>query len=101
MSNIQRVDATAASITTAMTTSEANQEVRHEAVSLPGLVDATEMSTDRQFTTNLARGLEVLRAFTPDEPLLGNRELMSRTGLPKATVWRLTYTLTTLGYLNY
>ncbi|HYE50981.1 MAG TPA: IclR family transcriptional regulator [Azospirillaceae bacterium] len=54
---------------------------------------------DRQFVTALARGLEVLRAFTPAEPLLGNRELADRTGLPKPTVARLTHTLTRLGYL--
>ncbi|QBQ97318.1 IclR family transcriptional regulator [Paraburkholderia pallida] len=57
-------------------------------------------STDRQFAINLARGLQVLRAFTPAEPMLGNRELADRTGLPKATISRLTYTLTLLGYLN-
>lgn len=73
----------------------------HEAMPVPGLLNAIDMSTDRQFATNLARGLEVLRAFTPDEPLLGNRELAQRTGLPKATVWRLTYTLGMLGYLSY
>jgi DNA-binding IclR family transcriptional regulator len=59
-----------------------------------------ETSTDRQFAINLARGLQVLRAFTPTEPMLGNRELADRTGLPKATISRLTYTLTLLGYLN-
>ncbi|RAR56238.1 IclR family transcriptional regulator [Paraburkholderia unamae] len=65
---------------------------------LPAPPDAD--STDRQFAINLARGLQVLRAFTPAEPMLGNRELADRTGLPKATISRLTYTLTLLGYLN-
>jgi DNA-binding IclR family transcriptional regulator len=55
---------------------------------------------DRKFVTALARGLEVLRAFTPNEGLLGNQEIATRTGLPKATVSRLTYTLTRLGYLS-
>ncbi|HHY49868.1 MAG TPA: IclR family transcriptional regulator [Alphaproteobacteria bacterium] len=68
-------------------------------VSVPGLAGVEELATDRQFSTNLARGLEVLRAFTPTEPILGNREISLRTGLPKATVSRLTYTLTLLGYL--
>lgn len=54
---------------------------------------------DRQFSTSLARGMQVLRAFTIEKPLLGNREICDRTGLPKATVSRLTYTLTLLGYL--
>lgn len=56
---------------------------------------------DRRFVVALARGLEVLRAFTPSEGLLGNQEIVARTGLPKTTVSRLTYTLTTLGYLTH
>jgi DNA-binding IclR family transcriptional regulator len=56
---------------------------------------------DRKFVTALARGLEVLRAFTPSEGLLGNGEIAERTGLPKPTVSRLTYTLTKLGYLAH
>lgn len=57
--------------------------------------------SDRQFSNNLSRGLDLLRAFTPNDPVLGNRELADRTGLPKATVSRLTYTLTLLGYLSH
>lgn len=60
-----------------------------------------EEAKDRQFVTALARGLEILRAFTPREPLLGNQELAARTGLPKPTISRLTHTLTRLGYLTY
>src|SRR2546423_6603602 len=60
-----------------------------------------EHDGDRQFATTLARGLEVLRCFTPLEPLLGNKEISVRTGLPKPTVSRLTYTLTKLGYLRH
>jgi DNA-binding IclR family transcriptional regulator len=56
---------------------------------------------DRKFVTALARGLEVLRVFTPTEGLLGNGEIAERTGLPKPTVSRLTYTLTKLGYLAH
>ncbi|MCC7347770.1 MAG: IclR family transcriptional regulator [Variibacter sp.] len=56
---------------------------------------------DRKFVASLARGLEVLRAFTPSEGLLGNRDIAQRTGLPKPTVSRLTYTLTKLGYLTH
>jgi DNA-binding IclR family transcriptional regulator len=55
---------------------------------------------DRQFATTLARGLDVLRAFAPDAIRLGNKDIVARTGLPKATVSRLTYTLTQLGYLR-
>jgi len=55
---------------------------------------------DKQFATTLARGLEILRCFTPQEPVLGNKDLAERTGLPKATICRFTYTLTQLGYLR-
>lgn len=59
----------------------------------------TDRQTDRQFAINLSRGLEVLRVFTPSDYLLGNSEICAKTGLPKATVSRLTYTLDQLGYL--
>jgi DNA-binding IclR family transcriptional regulator len=56
---------------------------------------------DRQFVTALARGLEILRAFEPQDGPLGNQELAERTRLPKPTVSRITHTLTMLGYLEY
>src|SRR5512138_2287999 len=56
---------------------------------------------DRQSVRALARGLEILRCFKPGDRFLGNQEISQRTGLPKPTVSRLTYTLTGLGYLNY
>ncbi|MBK0393709.1 IclR family transcriptional regulator [Ramlibacter algicola] len=55
---------------------------------------------DRQFASTLARGLEVLRAFTPERPVLGNAELAQRTGMSKPTISRFTYTLQQLGYLQ-
>ena len=54
---------------------------------------------DRSFVTALARGLEVLRCFRHDDGALSNQEIAARTGLPKPTVTRLTYTLTRLDYL--
>ncbi|BAM92616.1 putative transcriptional regulator, IclR family [Bradyrhizobium oligotrophicum S58] len=57
-------------------------------------------ATDRSFVVALSRGLEVLRAFRPNDGLLGNQEIAARTNLPKPTVSRLTYTLTKLGYLT-
>ncbi|WP_102223207.1 IclR family transcriptional regulator [Acidimangrovimonas sediminis] len=54
---------------------------------------------DRAFVTALARGLEVLRCFRPNETTLTNQDIAQRTGLPKPTVTRLTYTLKKLGYL--
>jgi DNA-binding IclR family transcriptional regulator len=68
---------------------------------LLGLPSREDDSVDSQFVTALARGLEVLRAFEPKEGPLGNSELAERSGLPKPTVSRITYTLTKLGYLEY
>jgi DNA-binding IclR family transcriptional regulator len=59
-----------------------------------------KVATDRSFVVALARGLDVLRAFRPNDGLLGNQEIAARTNLPKPTVSRLTYTLTKLGYLT-
>ena len=70
-------------------------------LSPPAASFSYEHEGDRQFATTLARGLEVLRCFTPLEPMLGNKEISVRTGLPKPTVSRLTYTLTKLGYLRH
>jgi DNA-binding IclR family transcriptional regulator len=58
------------------------------------------VASDRSFVVALARGLDVLRAFHPNDGLLGNQEIAARTKLPKPTVSRLTYTLTKLGYLT-
>jgi DNA-binding IclR family transcriptional regulator len=60
----------------------------------------SEHQADRQFATTLARGLELLRCFTPGEPVLGNKDLSRRLGMPAATVSRLTYTLMCMGYLG-
>jgi DNA-binding IclR family transcriptional regulator len=62
---------------------------------------APEDIDERKFVVALARGLELLRAFRPGETMLGNRDFVARTGLPKATVNRLAYTLTVLGYLRF
>jgi DNA-binding IclR family transcriptional regulator len=58
-------------------------------------------ASDPGLVTALARGLEVLRAFSGEDRYLGNRELAERTGIPRPTISRLTQTLTTLGYLRY
>ncbi|MBY0409414.1 MAG: helix-turn-helix domain-containing protein, partial [Burkholderiaceae bacterium] len=51
------------------------------------------------FVHSLSKGLEILSAFSEGE-MLGNQQLVELTGLPKATVSRLTTTLVTLGYLR-
>ena len=54
---------------------------------------------DRNFITALARGLDILRCFRPNEIELTNQDFAQRTGLPKPTVSRLTHTLCVLEYL--
>ena len=71
---------------------------RH-APSVP-LVD-TDPAQDRRFVTALARGLSLLRCFGPSDRWLAHQELARRAGLPQATVSRLTFTLTSLGYLRH
>lgn len=58
-------------------------------------------TNDRQFVTALERGLRVLRTFSSAHETLSNGELARRTGLSKATISRLTYTLGRLGYLTH
>ncbi|WP_424470656.1 IclR family transcriptional regulator, partial [Parvibaculum sp.] len=59
-----------------------------------------KVSSDRNFVTALARGLNVLSSYRNGDTWLGNSEIAERTGLPKPTVTRLTQTLATLGYLH-
>lgn len=54
---------------------------------------------DRNFVTALARGLEILRCFRRGDMTLTNSDFSERTGLPKATISRLTHTLCELDYL--
>ena len=56
---------------------------------------------DRRLASTLARGLCVLRAFRPTDDGLGNQQISERTGLPRPTVSRLTFTLCALGYLTH
>jgi DNA-binding IclR family transcriptional regulator len=58
-----------------------------------------EHEGDRQFASTLARGLELLRCFSPQQPLLANKDLAQRMQLPRPTIARLTYTLMCMGYL--
>jgi DNA-binding IclR family transcriptional regulator len=53
------------------------------------------------FASTLAHGFAVLECFRAGEPVLSNKDLVARTGLSKATISRLTYTLSLRGLLNY
>lgn len=65
------------------------------------LAQETGSEKDPQFAYTLAKGLDVLRAFNPGSPTLGNKEIALRTGIGRPTVVRLTRTLAMLGYLKY
>ena len=54
-----------------------------------------------QVVSALVRGISILKCFERGEPNLGNQEIANRTGLPKPTVSRLTFTLAALGFLSY
>jgi DNA-binding IclR family transcriptional regulator len=72
-----------------------HKTIVHQELELEG--NATK---DARFVSSIARTFEVLRAFRPGEGPLSNAELSEVTGLPKATVARLTHTLKSLGYLT-
>lgn len=66
----------------------------------------TVMDSDRQqdqevaLVNALAKGLDLLSIFATGE-LLGNQQIAQRTGMAKATVSRLTTTLSAMGYLRF
>ncbi len=59
----------------------------------------SKANEDRQFVTALGRGLTLLAAFEHQDQL-SHQQLCQMTELPKATITRLIYTLTTLGFLR-
>lgn len=69
------------------------------AIPEPDITMAKSEQKDPRFMTALARGLSVLRAFSPGNKPLGNQEIAEIVGLSKPTVSRITFTLTELGYL--
>lgn len=66
-----------------------------------GLTAINDYADDRKFANTLARGLGVLQAFRASDNGLTHAEIAERTGLPKPTISRLTYTLCELGYLSH
>jgi DNA-binding IclR family transcriptional regulator len=59
-----------------------------------------ETETDAPIGSALARGVGILRCFSSRRQQLSRKELVEFTGLPKATVSRLTSTLCDLGLLR-
>jgi len=69
---------------------------------LPNVPAARRTRTpDPAFSPTIAHGLAILETFQAGMPLLSNRDLAQHTGLSKATVSRLTYTLMRKGLLQY
>lgn len=64
-----------------------------------GPKSSATVAEDRRYVTALARGMELLHCFHWGERWLPHQELTRRSGLPKATVSRLAFTLCALGYL--
>jgi len=56
---------------------------------------------DRYMVPGLARGMEVLRAFSPARPRLSLGELAALLGTTRSALFRVTYTLARLGYLMH
>jgi len=61
---------------------------------------ARNVNVENGTLLTVERGLQVLRAFRSERSPLSNAELVKRTGLPKATVSRLTSTLLNSGFLR-
>jgi DNA-binding IclR family transcriptional regulator len=59
------------------------------------------MATDPQFVAALSHGIEILRCFSPEQPVLTNSAIALMTGMPRSSVSRLTHTLVKIGYLDY
>ncbi len=61
--------------------------------------DGDPFKGDPNFMASLARGLEVIQAFTPQRPLLSISQISQKTGIPRAAVRRCLYTLSKLGFV--
>jgi DNA-binding IclR family transcriptional regulator len=62
---------------------------------------ASREQTGAAMVVPLARSLAILGAFTPQEPWLGNQEIVFEPGIPAPTVSRMVRSLVALGYLHY
>ena len=54
-----------------------------------------------KIVNSLYRGLQILRAFSSEQPKLRLTDIIRKTGLPKSTVIRLLKTLKSLNYVRY
>ena len=61
--------------------------------------DSDPFKGDPNFMASLARGLEVIQAFTPQRRVLSISQISQKTGIPRAAVRRCLYTLGKLGFV--
>lgn len=61
---------------------------------------ATKPGSGIDLTGSLAKGLRVLACFDADHPRLTAREIAARTGINRASVYRIVRTLEALGYVE-
>ncbi|MFC2169007.1 IclR family transcriptional regulator [Acidobacteriota bacterium] len=59
----------------------------------------TNKPKNSKFITSFARGLSILEAFDPSHPVKSIADLSRGTGLSGSTVYRMLYTLRSLGYV--
>lgn len=70
-------------------------------MSAPGSRSTPAAKPREEYTVRaLARGLQVLRCFTPARPLVSLQEIAEQLGVPKGSAFRLVATLESLGYLR-
>ncbi|VDZ83178.1 p-hydroxybenzoate hydroxylase transcriptional activator [Kluyvera intermedia] len=60
--------------------------------------DTDPFKGDPNYMASLARGLEVIQAFTPQRRVLSISQISQKTGIPRAAVRRCLYTLGKLGF---
>ena len=60
----------------------------------------SKIDTSKEFVTALARGLDVIQAFSAERPEMTLSEVAAHTGLNAATVRRSLHTLMALGYVK-
>src|SRR5580692_10977451 len=74
-------------------TSKPSKKVTEPAWSAPAL-------REPRFSQSLARGLAILRCFTPERPVLGIADIADELGMSRSTTHRYVITLVALGYLE-
>ena len=71
-----------------------------DATPLRAIQEIEAFAGDPNFMTSLARGLAVMRGFSQEQRRLSIAQLSQKTGIPRAAVRRVLYTLTRLGYVG-